>query len=482
MPSILFWNYEQAKAIHSDHPRLIITGDYGTGKTIVLEAKLRALLAEGFKCMFISCLLPTADGVTPIYEVLMRERLHGMGGNCKFLSAQEICRAMGDEVSENIFYSVLVDFIENLTEEFVIFFDEFGDGFASEEDSNSDLLSGVAESLAQSDTKQLIISQHPRCNISLEIQKYEYIKLCYIMRNTASIFDYDRLLLQTKTLALATTVCGIPPVFIPNNGDDFYQRAVNEVSTTSKKFVCLLLDDDDDVRYRCCYEMLKNELDKKGIESFEYLKDEDKEMMKSFMRSTKGCLITRYKHVRGTESTTLLYFTKDMNTERVDNCSKMLRGTTNLVVAQLAKGTPLKVEDFSLGGSLYFFVQGSYADHSVYKSVADIMVKIEVDDFLILRTDNSSVTRIGAVMLLTELQRREFDTHNNAFLPSNNFKILEGLDNIQIEKILVNGGTLITVHWETNEDYNDIQQIQCRVLKAKSDFIRSKRLRILDII
>ena len=254
------------------------------------------------------------------------------------------------------------------------------------------------------------------------------------------------------------------------------------VSTTSQRFVCLLLDDDDDVRYRCCYEMLKNELDKKGIESFEYLTDEDKEMMKSFMRSTKGCLITRYKHVRGTESTTLLYFTKDMNTERVDNCSKMLRGTTNLVVAQLAKGTPLKVEDFSLGGSLYFFVQGSYADHSVYKSVADIMVKIEVDDFLILRTDNSSVTRIGAVMLLTELQRREFDTHNNAFLPSNNFKIMEGLDNIQIEKILVNGGTLITVHWETNEDYNDIQQIQCRVLKAKSDFIRSKRLRILDII
>ena len=448
---------------------MIITGDYGTGKTIVLEAKLRALLAKNQKCMFISCLLPN-DGVTPIFEVLMRERLQGMRENFKFYSAKEICCDMGVDVTETTFYSVLVKFIGNLSNEFVILLDEFGDGFATEKYEHSDLLFNVAVSLAQSYTKQLIISVHPRCYIDVEElnnQCFKCILLDYVMRNTASIFNYDRLLLKTGSNALPTTVFGIPPVFIPNAGDDFYQKAVDGVSTTSQRFVCLLLDDDDDVRYRCCYEMLKNELDKKGIESFEYLTDEDKEMMKSFMRSTKGCLITRYKHVRGTESTTLLYFTKDMNTERVDNCSKMLRGTTNLVVAQLAKGTPLSKIWLTLGSVDLVFIRGSYADLSVYRSIVHMLVKLNVDDFLILRTDEWMITGTGSIMLLKELERKGFDT---TILPlaSEMFKTLEGFEAIQAQKILAAGKALISVHWEVNEKNRNVQQIKCYLIKTKS--------------
>lgn len=212
---------------------------------------------------------------------------------------------------------------------------------------------------------------------------------------------------------------------------------------------------------------MKNELDKKGIESFEYLKDEDKEMMKSFMRSTKGCLITRYKHVRGTESTTLLYFTKDMITERIDNCSKMLRGTTNLVVAQLAKGTPLSKIWLTLGSVDLVFIRGSYADLSVYRSIVDMMVKLNVDDFLILRTDEWMITGTGSIMLLKELERKGFDT---TILPlaSEMFKTLEGFEAIQAQKILAAGKALISVHWEVNEKNRDVQQLKCYIIKTKS--------------
>ena len=117
------------------------------GKTLAIFAKLKSLVENGCKVAFISCLLPRSmdkddygkwmnetpvekrgkwhsllvgspsDGLTPIYDILMKRNIDALGENCKFYSAQEVCQKMGVEGfnnTEKSFYSVLDGFIQNL--------------------------------------------------------------------------------------------------------------------------------------------------------------------------------------------------------------------------------------------------------------------------------------------------------------------------------------------------------------------------------
>ncbi|XP_023348808.1 uncharacterized protein LOC111717545 isoform X3 [Eurytemora carolleeae] len=301
--SILFWNKDQAQFLFQDNPRCIIKGDYGSGKTLVLFAKLKSLVEKGRKVVFISCLLPY-EAVPPIYEVIMRKKLEEFGDNIRFYSAMDICSEMGVILGkterEKSFYSVLAKFIQNLPEEFnTLLIDEFGDYLSLDKLSkyqnsryDEEMLKVSGSRAAGIEGKKLIISLHPRCKIDeskLKDQGYKITKLKYVTRNTASIWKYDKTLSSSwtyyKTLSSSesdswtSTVLGLQPDYITGSLDkDFYSRIVVEVCKKSRKFVCLIqygLRYDDNqfkaelVRYD--NNQFKAELVRRGIETFEYL-------------------------------------------------------------------------------------------------------------------------------------------------------------------------------------------------------------------
>ena len=54
LESIIFWNREQLDFLYNKHPKILISGCYGTGKTLLLIAKMDMLLRDGVKVAFIS--------------------------------------------------------------------------------------------------------------------------------------------------------------------------------------------------------------------------------------------------------------------------------------------------------------------------------------------------------------------------------------------------------------------------------------------
>ena len=409
-----------------------------SGKTLVLFAKLKSLVEKDRKVVFISCLLPYED-VPPTYELIMRKKIEKLGNNIRFYSAMDICSEMdvtdrerssyemgvrienyamdicsemgvteksfhegvriGYTDREKSLYSVLEKFVQNLPEDFnTLLIDEFGDylsldrfsvEFQTMEDKEE--MVEVTGSLAGIEGKQLIISLHPRCKIDvrkLKDQGYEITELKYIMRNTASIWKYDKSVSDSKSDSRTSTVLGLHPVHIPGSGDkDFYSRIVEAVCKKSRKFVCLI---PDDTRYD--NEQFKAELGRRGIVSFVYLEVGDEKNLDKFLESREGCLITRFEHARGTESTTLLVFDKG------DRDSRLLRGTTHLVVAQLYGDT----NHFSVGEPEpdYILIEGNRLDPVVYSSLVDKMLENRVERYIIIHE------HYNVELFLNELERR----------------------------------------------------------------------------
>ena len=370
-----------------------------SGKTLVLFAKLKSLVEKDRKVVFISCLLPYED-VPPTYELIMRKKIEKLGNNIRFYSAMDICSEMG--VTEKSFhegvrigytdrekslYSVLEKFVQNLPEDFnTLLIDEFGDylsldrfsvEFQTMEDKEE--MEEVTGSLAGIEGKQLIISLHPRCKIDvrkLKDQGYEITELKYIMRNTASIWKYDKSVSGSESDSWTSTVLGLQPVYISGSEDkDFYSRIVVEVCKKSRKFVCLIPDESDRPTYN--NNQFKAELVRRGIETFEYLKVGDEKNLDKFLEFQEGCLVTRYEHARGTESTTLLVFADNPKSD-----SRILRGTTHLVVAQLYGDTI----HFSVGEPEpgYILIEGNKLDPGVYSSLVDKMLEKRVERYVLI--------------------------------------------------------------------------------------------------
>ena len=259
---------------------------------------------------------------------------------------------------------------------------------------DEEYLLGVTDSLAGIEGKQLIISLHPRCKIDvskLKDQGYKISELKYIMRNTASIWKYDNTVSGLKSGSQTSTVLGLQPDFISGSLDeDFYSRTVEAACKKNKNFVCLIPDrisryDDN---------QFKDELGRRGIDIFEYLKVGDEENLDKFLESQEGCLITRYEHARGTECTTLLVF------ERGYSDSKLLRGTTHLVFADLFRdNNPVSVEEPEPG---YILIQGNKHDPVVYSSLVDKMLEKNIERYILIHQYYADIKEL----FLIELERR----------------------------------------------------------------------------
>ena len=201
----------------------------------MLTEKMRFLSDKGQKVVFISCLLSSKYNVElpPIYEILMRKNIEQIGLNCKFYNAKEICHFMKVGVELKNFYAVLDKFIRKLKleENQSYILDEYGD----EMSLDSNLLLRVTNSFAQiftdsrtendfipdgdeislelinddvmvsakTETAEIIIALHSRCNIEtkkFKDQGYTCLHLKSVMRNTASIYGYEKAITQNQIM------------------------------------------------------------------------------------------------------------------------------------------------------------------------------------------------------------------------------------------------------------------------------------------
>ena len=145
---------------------------------------------------------------------------------------------------------------------------------------------------------------------------FQVCSLNILFRNTGKIVQHYKDLGYTRLNSCTTvTVAGIPPILIPGQFDQniVYQTALEKL--TKYKFVCVYEE-------KFKREIFLEELSKKNVDLFEITN------LNSFLAAERGCLLVPYSHIRGTESTSVLYFADNVNTAGVVS----LRASVELVV------------------------------------------------------------------------------------------------------------------------------------------------------
>ena len=495
METLIFWNKDQLRfRDHCAEEKCILSGTFGSGKTLIVLEKLKILLERGEKVLVISCLLPW-EKVSTIYELMMRqkilrenddqkendqekidsensdqekidskisdqekiypknsdqekidpknsdqekidleksdqEKIDPENSNqekidpqnsdqekidpknsdqekidpknsdqekigpknseqenteqervrCIFYSAQEICKKQNVAVTEADFYSVLNQFIKEMQEGkekiSAVLIDEFGDSMMKtyiqqKKNMNMDILLSVTNSLSKTVRSNLLISLHPHCKIciaSLEnIQGYTCIQLNTVMRNTEVIVEYDQAMQEklNSSERKTTAVLGPSPFYINNSGENFYADTMAKVCEKGKKFV--LIPNSDNIDGIDCLKV-KAELKKLDIKVYEYLKKDDEDILNEFLLAEEGCLITNYKCMRGVECTTLLVYIDD----RYDDVdSRLLRASTNLIVASLKEGIPFR----EYPDTEHKRLEGSVKDPLLYSRIVELLLE-----------------------------------------------------------------------------------------------------------
>ena len=148
LTSMLFWSQDQVTFLTNDHPRTVVCGQYGCGKTILIVEKLRRYLervkkmneeicedneevsVEKPRALFISCLNPDLKNsrdelgrfIEPIFDTTLKVALDEMaqseGYEILFENAESVCKKMKVRLSRSNFYSKLPEFIEGKVSQF----------------------------------------------------------------------------------------------------------------------------------------------------------------------------------------------------------------------------------------------------------------------------------------------------------------------------------------------------------------------------
>ena len=142
LTSMLFWSQDQVTFLSDDHPRTVVCGQYGSGKTLLLLEKMRRFLrrvkkmneeicedneevsVEKPRALFISCLSPSLKYsrdelgrfIPPIFDTTIRVSLDEMaqteGCDILFENAESVCKKMNVDLSWSNFHSNLPKFID----------------------------------------------------------------------------------------------------------------------------------------------------------------------------------------------------------------------------------------------------------------------------------------------------------------------------------------------------------------------------------
>ena len=153
LTSMLFWSQDQVTFLTDDNPRIVVFGQYGCGKTILIIDKMRRYLrrvekrrvekmneeicedneevsVEKPRALFISCLNPDLKNsrdefgrfMEPIFDSTIRVALDEMaqseGYEILFENAQSVCKKMKVRLSWINFHSKLPKFIEGKVSQF----------------------------------------------------------------------------------------------------------------------------------------------------------------------------------------------------------------------------------------------------------------------------------------------------------------------------------------------------------------------------
>ena len=134
--SMLFWSQDQVTFLFDDHPRTVVCGQYGCGKTLMVVEKMRRYLREKKvsvekpRALFISCLNPDlmyswdelGRFITPIFDSTIKVALDEMaqteGCDIHFENAESVCEKMNVNLSIIDFYSKLPEFIKGKVSQF----------------------------------------------------------------------------------------------------------------------------------------------------------------------------------------------------------------------------------------------------------------------------------------------------------------------------------------------------------------------------
>ena len=146
--SMLFWSQDQVTFLFDDHPRTVVCGQYGCGKTLMVVEKMRRYLRrvemkteeicedneeashEKPRALFISCLNPSYKNnydesgkyIEPIFDTTIKVALDEMaqteGCEIHFENAESVCKKMNVDLSGENFYSNLPEFIKGKVSQF----------------------------------------------------------------------------------------------------------------------------------------------------------------------------------------------------------------------------------------------------------------------------------------------------------------------------------------------------------------------------
>jgi len=136
LTSMLFWSQDQVTFLSDDHPRTVVCGQFGCGKTLIVLEKMRRYLrrvekmsVEKPRALFISCLKPSLVNsrdesgkyIEPIFDSSIRVALDEMakteGCEIHFHNAESVCNKNVD-LSWSNFYSNIPKFIKGKVSQF----------------------------------------------------------------------------------------------------------------------------------------------------------------------------------------------------------------------------------------------------------------------------------------------------------------------------------------------------------------------------
>ena len=255
----------------------------------------------------------------------------------------------------------------------IIVIDEYGDGVPVKHEwkenkwceyldpENQRLLN--LDSLSALPLDSLIISMHPQLidlNTSrlvdglFQENSFQVCSLNILFRNSAQIVNYFKDLGSSNLNSCTpVTVEGTPPILQYGNFEQnsVYQTALEAL--TNNKFVCIFQE-------KFKREIFLQELRKKNVDLFDITN------LNSFLGAERGCLLVPYEHIRGTESTSVLFFADDVNSAGFIS----LRASVELVVC--VSENSVEVVDLGPGVRQILGLRGSPAP---FRTLREILSK-----------------------------------------------------------------------------------------------------------
>jgi len=213
--------------------------------------------------------------------------------------------------------------------------DEYGEGIGPKVRKGKLCLSPEEEEFMRLDkfdkldAEEIIIAIHPAIATDfklvdgLNIEKtFEVLFLSNILRNSRNICEHIKDFGDTSLERYKfSTVLGYKPELVKGDVDNpsYYKESIDAMMKKADKFICIKHE-------KFNFSLFEKQLREREIKLFRYDDVEhDCDILKDFIKSDSGCLLTNYVLARGTECQSLVYYQDGTSS------FSLLRCTVNLV-------------------------------------------------------------------------------------------------------------------------------------------------------